>query len=74
MDKSKEVLLATEIIKEFEQRIKNIEKQIDLLPNNEAKLMWNGSSLAFNDAIDIVNTKLYESLLKNNYFKEVSYE
>lgn len=64
MDKSKEVLLATEIIKEFEQRIKNIEKQIDLLPNNEVKLMWNGSSLAFNDAIDIVNTKLYESLLK----------
>ena len=64
MDKSKEVLLATEIIKEFEQRIKNIEKQIDLLPNNEAKLMWNGSSLACNDAINIVNTKLYESLLK----------
>ena len=64
MDKSKEVLMTTEIIKEFKQRIKNIEKQIDLLPNNEAKLMWNGSSLAFNDAIDIVNTKLYESLLK----------
>ena len=39
-------------------------KEVLLLPNNEAKLMWNGSSLAFNDAIDIVNTKLYESLLK----------
>lgn len=70
MEKNKEVLLATEIIKEFKQRIKNIEKQIEILPSDEAKLMWNGSSLAFSDAINIVNTKLCEILHQDHDLKK----
>jgi hypothetical protein len=62
----KKIILAeitNNIVKELEQRISNIDNQIELLNNNElAKANWNGQKVGLNESIKIVQNEFMKNI------------